>query len=537
MRSRFVLVFAVLLAACSDGGSSGPPAVPALPWGSFRHDPSNSGSAGSINNNTGVARLLSGNLGGVTISTPALDNDGNFYVGNTEGVVSVDHQGAVRWSFNVCNIAGSEPVTVGPVTASPTVSAGGTIVVGSDNGYIFALHQRGNGDIECMWYFRPGDASPTFQVQSSPVLQLDPRDLSLLSVFIGGGDGQLLALNGIGTSRWAYPSTSLAGGAVSSSPAADAFGNLYLTTPEGMLASVDFGGRPNWTYPIGVPPAQPLLPSPGVGNSVYAIGAGGHLYALTQNGILKWQYEPREAITSGSPAFLNQTFESGPNQVVDTIVYIADVEGTLYGVRDLTGTIAKPQRCEDNLERSCRTDSCLPDGTCNTSTSRCQLFCSPDSCLPDNGSCEATKRCSLAPDVVCTADTCLPDNGTCDASTDRCTPESNIVCSGDSCPDPDTNPCIELPGIVTAGSSAVPVQTSPAVSGDLFIVVGTADGQVCARAQDNSVPGDDEDETNPWLDGCVDLDDEEDAPTLSSPIIGPDARIYVTTAAGLYVIE
>ena len=111
-------------------------------------------------------------------------------------------------------------------------SAGGNIVVGSDGGYIFTLHQR-NDEIECVWMFRPGDAGPNFAVQSSPVLQLDPRDLSLLSVFIGGSNGQLLALNGIGTSRWAFPSTGVAGGPVSSSPASDVFGNLYITTPEG----------------------------------------------------------------------------------------------------------------------------------------------------------------------------------------------------------------------------------------------------------------------------------------------------------------
>ena len=98
---------------------------------------------------------------------------------------------------------------------------------------------------------------------------------------------------------------------------------------------------------------------------------------------------------------------------------------------------------------------------------------------------------------------------------------------------------ISLSGIRSASALGdVPVQTSPVVSGDLFIVIGTADGQVCARAQDDTVPND-EAANNPWLDGfgCVDLDPEDDSPTLSSPIIGTNGRIYVTTAAGLYVIE
>ncbi|MGH7787934.1 MAG: PQQ-binding-like beta-propeller repeat protein [Candidatus Binatia bacterium] len=501
MRSRLVLAFAVLLAACSDGGSSGTPTVPALPWGSFRQSPTNSAAAGAINRNTGVPRLLSGSgtLGEVTISTPALDNGGNFYVGTTDGLISVDDKGEMRWLFDRCDLSGTAACTpetcvdVGPVSASPTVSAGGTIVVGSDDGRIFALHQR-NDDIECMWMVPPGGTSPTFGVQSSPVLQIDPRDLSLLSVFIGGGNGQLLALNGIGTQRWAFPSAGQAGSAVSSSPAADAFSNLYITTPDGFLTSIEFGGGLNWTYPIGVPPAQPLLPSAAVGLSAYAVGAGGALYALTQNGILKWVYTPA-AETSGSPAFLNQTFEAGADQVVDTIVYIADVNGTLYGVRDLTGMIAQPQRCSEDLETSCRKDSCEPN------------------------------------------------HGTCDRSTSRCTEGTDIGCNGDSCSDSedDPNKCISLSGIRSASALGdVPVQTSPIVSGDVFIVVGTADGQVCARAQDDTVPNDEAEEKNPWINGCVDLDgpdDDENLPTLSSPIIGPNGRIYVTTAKGLYVIE
>jgi hypothetical protein len=81
----------------------------------------------------------------------------------------------------------------------------------------------------------------------------------------------------------------------------------------------------------------------------------------------------------------------------------------------------------------------------------------------------------------------------------------------------------------------VTVEASPALSADLFVVVGTTDGRVCARNLDNTVPGDDDDQANPWLSGCIALGDGQ--PVRSSPAIGPGGAIHVTTDSGLYIIK
>jgi outer membrane protein assembly factor BamB len=497
MRNRLVLGFvAVALAACSSGGSSGTQ-VPSLPWGSFRHDTNNSAAAGSLEKNKGTVTLLSADLGEVTLSTPTIDQSGNIFVGTADGVVSLDSKGAVRWRFDLCDLSnGTAPCTdstcipVGPISASPSVTAGGAIVVGSEGtngspGYLFAIKHANTQDFECMWAYRPSDVTALFSVQSSALLQIDSLDLSLLSVFVGFDRGRIQALNGIGTLRWTYPAVVTGVDPITSSPAVDSLGNIYFTSPDGRLVSVSLSGAVNWSYPVGIPPAQALQPSAAAGQNIYAIGASGAVFSINPAGLLNWRY-PLQFPASGSPAFLSQTFEAGSEQVVDTVVYAVDVQGTAYGVRDLTGMTFQPQRCSGDTTVSCRTDSCLPDnGTCT------------------NGKCSGSNPANQD----CTADTCLPDNG-------ACTPQDGIV--------------------QLAGESA-PVDTSPVVSGDLFVVAGTADGRVCARALDGTIPGDDNDPNNPWATGCVALPDG--LPTESSPLIGTDAKLYVTTASGLYVIE
>jgi hypothetical protein len=73
------------------------------------------------------------------------------------------------------------------------------------------------------------------------------------------------------------------------------------------------------------------------------------------------------------------------------------------------------------------------------------------------------------------------------------------------------------------------VTSSPVLSTDLYGVVGSEDGRLCARRLDETVP---EDEV--WQTGCITI-----APgkPLSSPVIDLDGRIYVTSDEKLYAID
>jgi outer membrane protein assembly factor BamB len=263
---------------------------------------------------------------------------------------------------------------------------------------------------------------------------------------------------------------------------------FIVTTPDGVLAAVDVSGRPLWQVPIGAPPAAALQQSPAVGASIYAIGADSDLFMITPGGSLKWQYSPMAAVL-GSPAVAAQSIDVGSEVFLDTIIYLADENGLLYGVRDQTGQLWQRQYCSKTKDTTCRV-GCPPDkGTCDEATNLC---CVGDTCS----------------DTKCTADTCDADTeGTCEST----------------------------PALVPVTDEAVRVETSPALSGDLFVIVGTTDGRVCARNLDTTVPGDDDDAANPWLSGCIALGDGR--PVRSSPSIGPGGAIHVTTDSGLYIIK
>ena len=218
----------------------------------------------------------------------------------------------------------------------------------------------------------------------------------------------------------------------------------------------------------------------------------------------------------GSPAFVGQSFSQQAETTFDTIVYVVDTTGTAFAVRDLNGMLLQQQRCtggpndRNPYTQDCRLDSCSE---------------------PGQGDCMGNNRCSGDDTVSCTRDSCVTSN---------------------------TGQCVVLPlcqdvqpGVPCSNTNAIPaapvttIPASPVLTGDLFVVVGTSDGRVCARTLDNLVPGQTLDSpTETWRDGdgCITLDPTLDptspaAATRSSPIIGQNGRIYVTTDAGLWVIE
>lgn len=517
MRLRLTLALCLLLSACSSDDSGPPTTVPSLPWGLFRHDSNNTGSGNSITENRGEVTLVASIPGGVGWSTPSVDRDSNVYLGTRNGIISVDRLGATRWQLTTCAPEDGPALPIGPVSSSLNVQAGGTIVFGSDpsdsdRGAIFYVNEQ-NRDVTCEWTFEPPSGLARSGSRGSAQVQIDPTDLSLLSVFIGANNGFLQAINGIGTPRWTFPSGG-ASGPITSTPAVAINSATYVTTPDGLLLGVDSAGRKlqgnGWPFPIGIPPAAPLQQSASVDVSVYAIGAGSALYAINPDGSLKWQYSP-QADVLGTQAFISQSVDEGSITLFDTIVYIVDRNGTLYGIRDSTGQPMVTQRCSGDIERSCRTDSCEIEGS-ECRNNRCTIG-----------------ECSDDPDITCMDDDDCPEGtGTCD----------RMECTPDSCKSDNKGVCEQTyPGVLPLTTEAVPVETSPVVSGDLFAIVGTADGRVCARGLDTTVPGDKDNPNNPWIvgNGCIELGDG--LPVLSSPAIGPHSRIYVTTATGLYVIE
>jgi hypothetical protein len=632
MRYRLVLGLSVLLAACSGGGSNNMPAAPLVPWGSFRHDIGNSAAAGLLNQNNGNVSMICSVAGGgaatqcpgaITESSPAVDHDGNILLGTDVGVASFGPDGRLRWSFEgyetntrtphqsgcaMCML-GSSPtcLSVGRVSASPTVTPGNTIVFGTEGtagapGHLFAL-QQANGTVTCDWIF-PNDGSGV-DFSSSAATQISNLDFTLTSAFVGADDGQLRAFNSDGSVRWSFANRSEAG-PITSSPAIDSSNNVYITTADGVLSAVNFTGGQVWQSPIGIAPGASLYPSPGVSTSIYAIGAGGTVFAISPssqpNVAPKWQFTPPTGADGspvpiiGSPAFITESFPVGAADNSETVVYVVDTQGTAFGLRDLDGQPFPVQRCTGGMfpptpTQSCKTDSCQPPTTCNGSTGRCEMPTpSPTSSAESSSADSAPAAVPPAYRSYYTTGDPLQDTVPSPTPTQlpACTRDTCVVAMRGTC---ETSPAtIEIPSQMVqemVPASSPLIATSPVVSGDFFAVVGTTNGYVCARSLDppyGVVPGYNMTPPNAaWGQGvcsittgqtcvtdkdcppvppatpatpgptptpgheacipggCIQLKVEgglvEHGPTLSSPIIGQNGAIYVTTANGLWAIK
>ena len=584
------------------------PAVPVVPWGSFRHDVGNSGAAGLVNQNNGNVTMLcsvalqSGTTqcpGAITESSPVVDRDGNILLGGDKGLTSFGPDGRFRWTFEgyetstqtphhsgcaPCALSMNSPtcLPVGRVAATPSVTPGNTIVFGTEGtvaqpGHLFAI-QQANGTFTCDWFYPTGGSGIDFT--SSAATQISNFDFTLSSAFVGADDGQLRAFNSDGTVRWSFDNRAEAG-PITSTPAIDASNNVYITTTDGVLSAVNFTGGQVWQSPIGIAPSDSTLyPSPGVSTSIYGIGAGGTVFAISPSSqpvvAPKWQFIPPAGSDGtpipivGSPAFITQSFPDGSVDTVDTIVYVVDAQGTAFGLRDFNGQPFPVQRCTGGdtpatartPTTSCRTDSCQPPTTCDVASGRCKLPTPTPGgdAVPADEAWEDTAPRAYASDGY--------DSGETSGVTVP-TPTPLPACTRDTCVADMRGTCEISPAIISIPGASVEITTSPVVSGDFFAIVGTSDGQICARSFDppyGVVPGYNHSPPNKiWgagfcnnsgttpcvvtndcptgglciPGGCIHLsaDPTNDNPTVSSPVIGQNGAIYVTTADGLYAIK
>jgi hypothetical protein len=115
MRCRWALAALLLLTACSDSGGNNTPTVPVLAWGGFRHDQLNTATGNGISGNKAAVSLLYPTNGDTTISTPAIDNKSQIYLGLRNGAVSLDDQGGVRWFADSCRLPSGLVIPFGPI--------------------------------------------------------------------------------------------------------------------------------------------------------------------------------------------------------------------------------------------------------------------------------------------------------------------------------------------------------------------------------------------------------------------------------------
>lgn len=321
------------------------------PWPMFMHDPQHTGQSTLHGPQKGTV-FWKYRMKGEVEASPVIGADGTVYVCDVNGrVYAITQNGAVKWTFSTggegyasaalgsdgtvytgtdqyfyaIRDKGSyaEPVweynTPGSIYSSPVInSKDGTIYLGSDNKYLYALNTQDGAQ---KWKSELDE-----EIWGSPVLNKNNDTL-----YVGTIGGKLHAVNtSDGAVKWSYDTEDIIVG----SPSLDeGNGRIYFGTTEGRIFALDVASSGNvWTYPsdtgtVGEIVAAPAIDTATGANAVYIGSADGNLYALNKTDCtLKWKYSAGGAINS-SPAIDNKGNIYFGSE--DKHIYSLNKEGTL----------------------------------------------------------------------------------------------------------------------------------------------------------------------------------------------------------------
>jgi outer membrane protein assembly factor BamB len=266
--------------------------------------------------------------------TPAIDSTGSIFLGDDAGYIyAIASDGALKWTEH-----GGE---VGYYT-SPAIGPDGTIYIaksdplGGEGDYVLLYSYTDNGTSGTLnWSFRIA----ADLLHSSPAVVGD-------TIYIGGFYHYLAAVvdNGSYASlKWSYD----LGIAPKSSPAIGPDGTVYIGSTANKLWAINDDGNSaslKWSYTTGDDVnSTPAIDA--VGN-IYVGSYDAKLYAIDTSGTLKWSLSLGDVLHS-------------PAIDADGIIYVGSNDDRLYAINS-NGTIKWVYRTDDNVWSS---PAIGPDGT------------------------------------------------------------------------------------------------------------------------------------------------------------------------------
>jgi len=223
-------------------------------------------------------------------SSPTLGPDGTLYVGGNDGYLyAIAPDGSLKWRF--FTERGYR------VKSSPAVAPDGTIYVGNEFEDKEREIYKGN-----IYVINP-DGTLKKKIEASDWVRSSPAIAPDGTVYVGSCDGNLYALNPDGSIKWKFR----AGNFIFSSPAVKQDGTIYFGNSKRLFAIRDMGtyarkiwevsfaerGEPdNWVS------SSPAIAEDGTiyAGSAYEVTRGrrkyyyGKLNAVNPDGSIKWQY-------------------------------------------------------------------------------------------------------------------------------------------------------------------------------------------------------------------------------------------------------
>jgi len=276
------------------------------PWPKFRRDEQNTGRSPYVGAQDNALKWSYAiGCGGALLEgapSPTVGADGTIYMGSDDNrLYALNPDGTLKWFYQ----------TDDQIRSSPAVGTNGTIYITSGElGRLYALHENGT----LRWTF------DNVCGYSSPAIGPDG------TIYVGSWDSGLInsvlsALHENGALKWAF-STGLSRitGAIFSCPAIGPDGTIYFTTldlfetllgwpygfgPVGYLFALDENGALKWVRWAGG-----ASPAVGADGTIY-LSSGDEFIALNPDNTLKWSYPMLWACSSPAIGADNTIFVGG----------------------------------------------------------------------------------------------------------------------------------------------------------------------------------------------------------------------------------
>jgi outer membrane protein assembly factor BamB len=268
-------------------------------------------------------------------TSPAVADDGSVVFGSDDGFVyALNPDGTETWRFQ----------TPGSVWSSPAIGDDGTVYIASGGGFLFALaadgSERWRVDIGAVDYVKP-----------SPALGSDG------TIYVGSNDGTFYAVLPGGTVAWTYETGKL----ISSSPAVGPDGAVFFGSDGGHVYGLNPDGTLRFRHAVRHEANVRSSPAISADGTVIIGASDGYLYALTPDGDLRWEVQVSANVLFSSPAIgsdgtvyvgsydkklhaisstgapmwglaLDDLVSSSPTVGEDGTIYVGTEAGTLYAV-------------------------------------------------------------------------------------------------------------------------------------------------------------------------------------------------------------
>jgi len=233
------------------------------PWPMKGHDPRHTGRSPYNEKGWGTLKWKY-KTGGNVRSSPVIDAEGTIYVGSDDYYAyAINPDGTLKWRYQTGNA----------VYSSPIVGIDGTIYFPSYDAYVYAFNQDGT----LQW----NKAGSTRYHYSAPVIE---NDGTLYVCSYHKSYGHIDAFDPFGNKIF---SKNVLGKYILSSPAIGLDNKLYVGSYNGYLYALNSNGSKHWNVSAGRQYSSPAIDDNGI---IYNGSSNDYFYAFYPDKTLKWKY-------------------------------------------------------------------------------------------------------------------------------------------------------------------------------------------------------------------------------------------------------